>query len=142
MGDTKPVNTPLSARRAFNPKLEGVSTDELVQELIDRKQAQLEQLQAVVALFPGAAAAASLSKGAASARALPALPPAPKHAPKARPAPSAAAVPDGTSLNERIVGVLIASEGQPLRTAEITERLVQAGWTTASPKPATLVAQA
>jgi len=134
----RPVSTQIFTERAINPKFDGITTEEMVRELVDRKQAHVEQLSAVVALFTTSAERPGLSKTHERARPVPALPP----APKAAPAESPATAPEGSSLNERIVAVLLAAEGRGLRSREITERLLAAGWATKSPDKGKMVSSA
>ena len=134
----RPVSTQIFTERAINPKFDGITTEEMVRELVDRKQAHVEQLSAVVALFAAPPALRGLAKTEDRPRPVPALPP----APKAAPAASQATAPEGSSLNERIVAVLLAAEGRGLRSRVITERLLAAGWTTKSPDKGKMVSSA
>jgi hypothetical protein len=134
----RPVSTQIFTERAINPKFDGITTEEMVRELVDRKQAHVDQLSAVVALFDAPPAHRPLAKTEGRPRPVPALPPAP---PAEAAAPPATA-PDGSSLNERIVAVLLAAEGRGLRSREITERLLAAGWTTKSPDKGKMVSSA
>ena len=134
----RPVSTQIFTERAINPKFDGITTEEMVRELVDRKQAHVDQLSAVVALFTAPPALRGLAKTEERPRPVPALPPAPKHAPAASPATA----PEGSSLNERIVAVLLAAEGRGLRHRELTEQLVAGGWTTKSADKGKMVSSA
>src|SRR5487761_2078798 len=77
----RPVSTQIFTERAINPKFDGITTEEMVRELVDRKQAHVEQLSAVVALFDAPPAHRPIAKTEGQPRPVPALPPAPKAAP-------------------------------------------------------------
>jgi hypothetical protein len=131
-----PVSTQIFTERAINPKFDGISTEEMVRELIDRKKAHVDQLSALVELVGEPSVPRARAKSAESARPLPALPPATKAS------ASSPTVPAGASLNERIVAVLLSSEGRGLTSREITERLLADGWTTKATKKGKLVVTA
>jgi hypothetical protein len=110
---------PTFPQRAFNPKFEAVSTEELLKELIDRRQAYVEQLNSVVALFSPARPTVGDTPSRVGATAT-----------KQKPSPRSNGS-DAKSLSDRILATL-STVGRPLKASEFPPLLVEGGWTTAA----------
>ncbi len=108
------------ADRAVNSKLEGISTPELVKELLDRRSLYVEQLGRIAELFASPLA----GKPSTASRPAAASPPAPAA--------------NGAPRRAQVLAVLTRA-GRPLRTGELVPLLVEGGWRTTAQSRSKLV---
>jgi len=133
--------------KPLNPKLASLSNDELIDEMVARQSALFERMQAAIGLFGPPKATSALLATATKA-----LKETAKEVAKAVPAKTAmktAAASAKRAVTSKIVNeksnkvyvleILRAAKGSPLKTTQLVEKLLAAGWKTNSPKPNSIV---
>jgi len=129
------MNIPDQSDRAFNKKFDGATTEELVQELLQRKQAWVDRLSNVASLFDVDASStkgATLAKNGSSA----------VRAGVTKAAPTAKAKPATDLLAKSLTDLvlyLLEREKRALSTSELTKLLLDLGWHSKSPDKAKMV---